>query len=180
MSFESNNYLSESFIYDTAQILELDINSEEFKNFLVELTNSIEDMLTVINTKDTAYYSLFEVCNNQQFFPDTSTAQEFQTIRNNFRTAIDFGTLPNASLKSVVHNIEGIGTTYTLTRTYGAATDISNPANIVMIPIPYIDVTNANANIELYADSTNVYIDTDGFDRTSFTKCIVVMEYLKY
>ena len=70
-------------------------------------------------------------------------------------------------------NLSIIPQTWTFTRLYGAATDPSTS----FLPIPFAHPTAAN-NIALSADATNVSITT-GSDRTGYTACYVVLEYIK-
>jgi hypothetical protein len=86
---------------------------------------------------------------------------------------VNFGTLPNTSTKSVPHGI-GISATYSGTQFTVVATD---PVGLTMIPIPYASATTANI-IEFNVDAVNVNITTNS-DRTNYTICLIVIEYLK-
>lgn len=93
--------------------------------------------------------------------------------RDVYRKVIDFGALPNAGVKTVAHGIT-FDASSSLTHLYASATD---PVNLLYIPIPYASPTLAN-NIEISLDSTNVIITT-GTNRSAFTICYVVIEWLK-
>lgn len=166
-------------VYDTQAIYDLDINSLEFKEFLVRLRQSTNNIALVLNVKDSGYYVLTEFVNSQLWFPNpilSSTTQQTPSYRQDFRLVIDFGALPNTGSKSVAHNISGIVPLglFTLTRLYGAATD---PIAQSYIPIPYASPTLAN-NIELSMDATNVTITT-GSNRSNYLISYVIIEYLK-
>jgi len=167
----TGSFVPTTYIWDVSEIYSTDINSPEFKELLVRMYQNINAMILTLNLKDIGLYMNQELVNGQTFFNPTSS-QLIQS-RSCFRTLVNFGSLPNTATKSVAHGI-AFGTTYTLTRMYGAATD---PIGLNYIPLPYASPTAAN-NIELNADSTNVNITT-GSNRTNFTTCYVVLEYLK-
>lgn len=85
---------------------------------------------------------------------------------------INFGTLPNTGTKSVAHNIP-ITVGVTFTRIYATASDT---AGSLYIPIPFVETTGNEIQIDV--DATNVNITTTS-DRTNFTICYVVLEYIK-
>jgi hypothetical protein len=84
------------------------------------------------------------------------------------------GALKNTGTTTAAHNITCDANT-TFTRIYGVATD---PVGLTYIPLPYIDVSGA-FNIQLYVNSTSVNIVTAS-NRSNFTICYVVLEYLLY
>jgi hypothetical protein len=63
-------YIENTSIYDIQSIYSLDINSKQFKEFLVLLTQSINKHAMAINNKDTGFYPLTEFINGQLYFPD--------------------------------------------------------------------------------------------------------------
>ncbi len=161
-------------IFDSRNIQDMNVNSQQFKEFLVHLRQSLNDMALVLNIKDSGFYALEEFVNGQIYFPNPAlssiTAQQPEQ-RQVFRKVINFGALPNGT-KSVAHGIT-IDANTAITRMYAGATDPST----TFIPIPYASTTLVN-NIELNANATHVNITT-GIDRTGFTACYVVMEYIK-
>src|SRR5678815_1473821 len=113
-------FLPTTDVYDTQAIYELDIKSEDFKEFLVRLRQSTNNIALVVNIKDSGYYVLTEFVNGQAFFPNpllSSTTQQAPVFRQVFRKVINFGALPNAGTKSVAHGID-INSTFTFTRIY--------------------------------------------------------------
>lgn len=125
-----------------------------------------------VNTKEGGLFSPQEFMSNQQY--NLSDPSTFKTV---YRMSINFGALPNTGTKSVPHNIQGIlptPTNFSFTHIYAAATDPNTP---FFIPIPYASPTLAN-NIEINVDATNVNITT-GSNRSNYTICYVVLEYLK-
>ncbi len=142
-------------------------DSPEFQDAITLLYKRIAN---AVNSKEGGLYTLQESTAFQQYF----TSGNPQAFRPVYRKTINFGALPNAATKSVAHGI-AFGTTFALTRMYGAATD---PVNLIYKPLPYASPT-LNQNIELNADATNVNITT-GVNLTAFTICTVVIEYTKY
>ncbi len=149
----------------------INVNSEEFKELQVRLYQYINTMSLAINLRDAAYYPTFEFINGQQWYPNPLINPT--TYRSVFRKVINFGTLPNTTTKSVAHQIP-INGGYSFTRIYATASDQTNKS---YIPIPYASPTLANS-IEINVDATNVNITT-GSNRTAYTICYVVVEYIK-
>lgn len=169
-------FLPTTGIFDPQLIYELDIKSKEFKEFLVILQQSINNMSQVVNQKDSGIYTDNQFVNGQQFFPNPlltpeSTSLEYRSV---FRTTVNFGVLPNTGLKSVAHNIPDINTNFSFTRIYATATKPT--VSFSYIPIPYVSLSAEN--IEISVDATNVNITTES-DRSSYTICYVVLEYIK-
>ena len=139
----------------------------------IRLSQYLNDLALSINSKDSGVYDTLETITGQKYLPVFSTATASNaTYRDVFRVIVNFGSLPNTGTKSVAHGLT-IGSTWTVTRLYGAAT---NPSNS-FIPLPYASPTLAN-NIELNVDGTNVNVIT-GSDRTAYTASYVVLEYMK-
>jgi len=173
MSFAPNNteapYLNPDLYFppDEAQFKEV-------------LYNRDYDIANLLNIKENALYDLTEIVTAQLWF----TAGDPQTKRQTFRTVVDFGALPNTGTKAVAHNIAGIiavppgPSTFTFTKIYGCATDPNAAADpaVFAIPLPYVSTTGAP--IELYVTSTNVVVITTS-NRSNFTRCVIVVEYLK-
>jgi len=159
-------------VFDVSQG-NIDPSSDEGKLFLVRLRQSMNNMALVTNIKDSGYYLPAEFVNGQLYFPNpdptiTAPAAKNAVYRQVYRMAVDFGALPNAATKSFAHNIPDINANFTFTRMYGAASD---PVGLVYLPIP-------NADITLTADATNVNVTTVA-NLTAYTRCYIVLEYLK-
>ena len=163
---------------DPQIIHQADFNSNTFKDFLVLMTQAINNLSYALNLKDSGYYYTKEFVNGQLFFADPalSSATANQPInRQAFRMVVNFGALPNTGTTNVAHNIPGIDANFKFTRIYGAATD---PAALIALPLPFSSPTLAD-NILLQVDNTNVVITT-GSNRAAFTNTIVVIEYMRY
>ena len=110
---------------------------------------------------------------------DTTTYSSIETIigvwedgKTLYRKTIDFGTLPNASIKNVAHNISNL---YRVVKIggYAYSSDTGN-----CIPIPYVSNSNINQGITLYSNATNVCIKTE-VNHTLFNECYITLEYTK-
>lgn len=169
-------YLS-TFIYDTDLVKDLKVNSKEFSNFLVTLTQTIGDIISTINSKEYAIYVLEEVLTNKLLFTPNADvlAGRPQLIRNGYRIVVDFGALPNAATKSVPHNIENIDQFFRFIIIDGAASD---PVALTYIKLPFSSPT-LNENIKVTVDATNVNITT-AIDYTSYTTVYIILEYVKF
>lgn len=164
-------------VYDVDVIYSLDVQSQEFKEFLVRLRQSTNNIAIAVNFRDAGYYIEQQFNCGQVFFPNkalSSSTGQTPTYRSVYRTVVDFGVLPNTGLKSVPHNIPNIDGAVTFSRIYATATDTTA---FVGIPIPITFVATGNI-IDLYVDAVNANITTN-FDARKFDKCVVIIEYFK-
>ncbi len=162
-------------VWDVTPVYELNLD-DKFEDLLVRLYQNLNNMSLSINVRDAGYYDTMEFLNSQVYFPNptlNSGTSTTPTYRSVFRKVVNFGALPNAGAKSVAHGITCTQAT-SFTRIYGAASD---PVNFLYIPLPYASPVLAN-NISIDVDATNVTITT-GSNRTAFTICYVILEYLQ-
>jgi len=171
-------YVPQSLIWDVEDINEISVDSQEFTELLVRLFQNTTQGNIVLNQKTTGQYLLEEYANSEQYFPNQdaiSGSNDYpKTKRQVFRKVINFGALPNTATKSVAHNIS-LTNTYSFTRIYAATSD---QTGMTYLPIPYASPI-LNQNIAIDIDTTNVNITT-GIDRTNYTLCYVVLEYIQY
>jgi hypothetical protein len=170
------SFIPTTNIWDVSALYSTEVTSPEFKELLVRLYQNINLVALSMNTRDAGYYVMTEFVNGQIFFPNpslTSVTTQAPTFRPVFRKVINFGALPNTGTKSVAHGIT-ITSTFSFTRIYATASDQSG---MNYIPIPYASPVLVN-NIELNVDATNVNITT-GSNRSNFTICYVILEYIK-
>jgi hypothetical protein len=157
-------------VWDQAQLVNLNINSEEFRLLFVRLYQNVANIAHVLNLKDSALYDTQEFVNGQKFF--STTPMQPQALRNDFRLVMNIGTLP-IGVKPVNHNLlitnpaPPPNTTWTFTRIYGVASD---NVGINFYPIP-------DTTIAISVNATQVVINNT--TAINFTSCIVVLEYLK-
>lgn len=170
------SFIPTTYIWDVASLYEIEVTSPEFKEFLIRMAFNSNSILQLLNLKDTGVYITNEIINGQKYFPDpalNSSTPGSPIDRQVYRIVINFGPLPNTSTKSVPHTIT-ITPLTTFTRIYATASDTTGNN---YIPIPYASATLSNV-IELSVDGTNVNIITNS-DRTNYTTCYVVLEYLQ-
>lgn len=168
-------YIPTTTILDVGILQDVDVNSPDFKELLVRLYQTVNNIAVATNLKTTGYYLTQEFNTGQLLF---NTTNDITNLRSIYRTTINFGALPAAGTKSVAHGIPNIGnpTTYSAVKVYGAATD-QTTSNF--IPIPYSSATAIADNLELWIDQTNVNIATGGNDYSAYTITYVTFEYVK-
>lgn len=143
--------------------LEIPKEPKEMREFLQE---QIKRISSVVNTKGGALYIPVEQASFQKYF----TSRDSNVFRDGYRMVVDFGPLPASGDKRVPHNIK-FNKNFALTDLYAAATD---PVNLSYIIIPYV----ASNPIKIELDAHDVIISVTS-DRSSYTICYVVIEYLK-
>lgn len=176
-NFIDNSYLEQTFSWEFDVLEDGKINPQRLQETMRRLYYYTNRMISAINLKESGLYDEIETLSGQIYFPvnvDSSTQRE-PIKRTVQRKTINFGALPNTATKSVAHGISlqdnAIGI-----RIIGCAT---RPGpGISMIPIPFASPTLAN-NISVDVDGTNVNVTT-GSDRTAYTICYIVIEYLPF
>ena len=141
-------------------------NWEEARVFLVEQLKKINQQ---INDRTIGFYLDQELLSGNSFIPDPGAAnqQQFRTV---FRTVVIFGALPNATTKSVAHDLT-VDANFQIVKMWLAASD---PTGFTGFALSYWSV--ASADITLNYTATDVVVTTES-NYSNFTKCYVVMEY---
>ena len=147
--------------------LDTDLEGDE-KDFKGTLSNILRRTSNTVNTKTGGLFQPQELSNSEQYF----TPNNPQKQRNVYRMTVDFGTLPNATTKSVSHGIN-FTSEFTLTHAYGASTDADS---LLYIPLPYASASGND--IELLITASTVDIITNS-NRSNFIITYVVIEYCK-
>lgn len=172
MAGNINSFLPIADQYDAAVINQLEVGSDEFKEFLVRLSIRINNIAISVNDRDGGYFSLGEYNTGTQLYPSAADPVNYRTI---LRTVVDFGALPNTGIKSVAHNINpptGITANYIWVRVGATATDTTG---LTGIELNYADVAGNIAYA--FADQFNINIETN-FNATNYNQCVVVLEYI--
>lgn len=165
----TGQFLPTTTILDVARLQEVEVTSPEFKELLVRLYQSVNNIALSSNTKEFGYYLTEELVNSQLYFNPTSSNQ--LDLRPCFRKVINLGAL-GAGISTFAHGIT-IDSTFSFTRIYGA---VSNTTIGNYLPLPYSDVS-LGGNIELRLDNTNAIINNAS--GLTFTVGYIVVEYLK-
>ena len=87
-----------------------------------------------------------------------------------YRKVVDFGILPNATNKTVAHNISNIDKIISISGW------TSN--NTQTLPLPYTNPSGLSYQIMVYANTTNVIVRT-AIDRREYTTTYITLEYTK-
>lgn len=147
---------------------------EQARPFIVE---QLKRITNAVNIREIGWFLDEELLSGKAFIPginaETNGATS-QVFRQVLRKVIDFGGLPNATTKSVPHEIN-FDANFTLVFMGAYATD---PNGLTALPIPYADPSSLSNGILLSMDSTNVNIKT-GTNRTNYTRCFITIEYLQ-
>ena len=165
-------------LWDTTDIYRANINNKDLTELLVRLYQNLNRLAISCNNKESGFYDIEETSTGQQFFPLpglNSTGTRYPDFRIPDRKVINFGALPDTGTKSVAHGIHCDANTI-VTRTYGSTTDPTGGFSYLTLPYPSPIAAN---NIELSSTGTNVSITT-GSNRSAYTICYIVIEYLSF
>ncbi len=152
-----------------AYLPDYDQTPEKWEEARVYLVEQLKKINTQINEKQIGFYLDQELLSGNSFIPDSLSVDQ-QQFRAVFRVVVVFGALPNATAKSVAHNIT-VDANFQIVKMWLAASD---PVGLTGFALSYYSI--AAADIKLNYTSTNVVVTTNS-DYSSFTKCYVVMEY---
>lgn len=141
--------------------------SEKEDQQLIQLTSIQRDNARYINLREVAIYQTTEQQTGQQWFNPNNA----QVARYGYRLIVTFGALGAGSMNTIPHNINGVKQ-FTFINGVGITT-----AGPFQVPLPYVSVA-ANANIDLKADTTNIYLNL-GAAGFSLSSGFVILEYLK-
>ena len=89
-----------------------------------------------------------------------------------YRKVVDFGALPNATIKGV--SFDNINAD-TFVKIEGIAMNNSGSA----VTIPFADTSAATQSIAIFINSSSVSISTGATNRSDYTKCYITIEYTK-
>lgn len=90
-----------------------------------------------------------------------------------YRKVVDFGALPNATIKGATFdNINAD----TFVKIEGIAMMTNNGSAIT---IPFADTSAATQSIAIFVNSTSISINTGSVNRSDYTKCYITLEYTK-
>jgi len=167
-------YLPTTTIFDAELIKDIEVTSDEFKELIIQLYQTVNNIALLANAKTTGFYFLQEFNTGEQLF---NANDDINNLRPMFFTVVNFGALPAAGTKSVAHGITNIDLNYTPIVVSGASV---NPATVTWIPIPYTSASAIANNLEITVDATNVNITTGGTDYSAYTRTLVLLKYVKY
>lgn len=154
----------------TNKVQAADMN--EIKDVVNTNDTNVGDINNLTTTnKSSVVSAINEINARAEEYSTTETATNAKWINGKtiYRKVIDFGSLPNATTKSVGHDISNLETMITLR---GIAYS-SNES----LPIPFSHVSSMAAQVQIYVSGSNIIIAT-GSDRSS-QSAYVILEYTK-
>lgn len=154
-----------------------DVVPEDWKDARPFIVEQLKKLAIAVNIREIGWFLDEELLSGKAFIPgvnSSASGMTSQIYRQVLRKVIDFGALPAAGTKSVPHGIS-VTDNFTLVFMGGYATD---PVNLVGIPIPFVGTTGLPSLIAINMNSTNINI-TVGTNRSTFTRCYVIIEYLQ-
>lgn len=167
-SINAGSYVPTSYNWDVTQLMSTDVTSPEFKELIVRLYQYLTNIAIVLNSKESAMYSLNQFQTSQLWFNPNST--NLGDRRGAFREAFNIGPI-GAGLTTQLHNLP-LTDQWKFTRIYGVA---SNTTTFNYLPLPFAGF--AGNNIELYVDATRVIVNNGS--GLVFTDVYVVLEFVK-
>lgn len=144
---------------------------------MTALRQAVNNISIMVNSKASGIFPLTETLDGCLWYPDPtlgSATPRQPTWRNEYIKVIRFGALPNTAVKNVAHGITIDANTVIVDIT----TVATNPG-VMSIPIPYASTVDVAHNIEITVGAANITITTAA-DYSAYTKCDVVLRYLKY
>jgi len=165
-------FLGTTILFDVDTASNVEPGSDEDKQLKIKLYQAINNIIQSLNKKESGYYLAQEFVTGANFY---NVDNDFNNLRPEYRTVVQFGALPATGTKQVAHGIAVTGR-FVWTAIYAVA---SNPSDLTGIPVPYASATAVADNLEIYVDSTYVYIITGGTDYSGYTKTNVILKYLK-
>lgn len=155
ITYEDKQYLNQNAdIPATNKVQDIDMN--EIKSIVNNNANELNNLFigNLYSTNETNTYKIW--INGKQIY----------------RKVINTGALPNASNKSIPHNITNIETIISLK---GVA---HNPTVNITYTLPHVHPNDVTYQVGLYIYGENIIIST-GIDRSEFTQSYVIIEYTK-
>jgi hypothetical protein len=168
-------YIATTSQEDNKTILDFDVNSVEFKEFLIRLQQRLNNLALYQNNKVAGIFSLDEQINGKQYFQTNQaagTGQQSQIQRQVYHKTFNVGSLLFPGPTIIPTDLD-ISADWIATDIYGTATE----PGVRMIPLPFSSPV-LNENIKLEVVGTNIVITTV-IDYSAFTHTYVTLEYVK-
>jgi len=137
--------------------------SQDDKQLLRNIFRKTNELVNIINTKDTGIF------NDEEFF----TAQQWNVGKDQgeqqvlYRKAFDAGALPNIGTLTVAHNLS-LDANWDFIKIYGTAKDSTG---VQWVPLAHPDIT-------IVIDNTNINITTTS-NLSAYTTTRIILEYTK-
>jgi hypothetical protein len=168
--------LPTTIVYDIERQGTINVNNREFKDFMVQLRNSVNAINLTMNKKVNGNCNLGEKLSGRYFFQRIGTSAQTTTERPEFARVLYLqtpGGLPLGAT-NIAHSIDATIGQLTFTQIQAVANDT---VALNYYPLPYF---NGPADyISIRVDGTNVII-TSSAARANIREIYVVLGYLKY
>ena len=140
-----------------------DFPSDDPQKLTVEVDKAYIDIATKVNSRTIGIFATnFPIVTGEQWFL-TGEPNKQQTLRQLYT----FTAAGNITHGINVSQIAGF------TKIYGTFTDGTN-----WYPLPYVDVTAANNQVNVYVSSTNIVITAGGGSPPTINSGFVILEWL--
>ena len=163
----TGNFVQQTPTFDVSRLYQVDVDSDEFKELIVQLAQQVNNVSLSLNNKVSGFYLQEEFVNGNLFFPMVSNSQ--LDLRPNYTKLIYLTNLP-AGITTTAHSIT-VDANTSFTAIYGVAND-----TIGFNYYPFGWSNGANY-LNVRADNTNVIIDNN--TGITFNKIYVILKYLK-
>jgi hypothetical protein len=160
----TGSFVTTTNVWDVQQIQEVDVRSPEFKELLVRLYQTVNNIALSLNGKDSALYTTYEFVTGQIYSFNGINDQ-----RPGYRTMVNTGHI-GAGTTSINHNL-AVTSSWTWISLDGMLT---NQTTLVGYPIDY-----ANPSAAIYAHVTSTQVVINNSSGVTFTNGVVVLEYIK-
>ena len=149
----------------------------EIKNIVNGNDDLVGDLSTLATTEKSSVVGAINelegnIILNKYDYTETIIGKWGSRNRNVYRKIVDFGTLPNATTKTVASGLVHSDVTFINAYCVARAT---NSTAIPLSSFRYIQ----NTGIEFYLTASNTIEINTQIDRSDFTEAYVVLEYLK-
>jgi hypothetical protein len=164
----TGNYVQQTPVFDVSRIYQTDVNSTEFKELIVKLTQEVNNHAICLNNKISGMYLTEEFVSGKLLFNPNSSSQ--LDLRACFIEVVNVGPL-GPGITPANHGL-------TVTNTWkwlfigGAAT---NTNTLVGYPITFGGAANNNIGVNV----TNTQVIVNNNSGVTFTDSYVVLEYVK-
>lgn len=156
---------------------------DDWKQFLLKITDSYRDAASGINARSIGLYPLNEIITGNLLFNRDNP----QRPRSGFRKTFDFGAIdstagagPYPATAFIEHEIQ-VTDEFESFKIFGSAIDptATGPTVRKAIPLPYSSATLAD-NIELYMTESRIYVVVGSNAFAGFTRSNITVEYVKF
>jgi hypothetical protein len=145
-----------------------------------ELENTLSKMYIevaqAVNKRTIGIFNTFQaVTGNQYYSLSNNNIHNPIQYRQSYRQIYPFGAISGGAMLSFSHGISGL---IQLVASYGnCITEAIVNANGKYLPIPYVSVTDAAHQIELYINDSEIFI-SNGASADNILSGTIVLEYL--